>query len=358
MKSSFINKVRDTIHSHVMVTAGDRILAGLSGGPDSVALVRVLLAMTDELGFSLGTAHLNHNLRGEEALRDEAFVREFAHIHGLELTVENRDIKAFARKKKLSLEEAGRIARYDFFSRTAKAGGYSRITTGHNWDDHVELVLMNLMRGSGPRGLRGIAPVRENRFIRPLIQMPKAEILAFLDAENQPFVQDSSNSDPRFLRNRVRHRLIPFLEQEFNPDIRTGLDRLSKILTQEEDYMESQAQKAFESVLIQGTPLRVDMACQALAGLHPALAGRVLRIGLLRVKQDLRRITHTHIQDILDLVRHPGNTDKSLDLPGQIRVYKKQDWLCVQKERLPLRQLGRREKACRRESRENKVRKT
>lgn len=341
-----------------MARDNDRILAALSGGPDSVALVRVLLALKDKLGFSLGAAHLNHNLRGEESLRDERFVREFARTSGLDLIVETRDIHSFSKEKKLSLEEAGRNARYEFFNRIADAGGYTRIATGHNWDDHVELVLMNLMRGAGPGGLKGMPAVRGTRFIRPLIQMSKAEILAFLESENQPFVLDSSNLDQAFLRNRVRHRLIPFLETEFNPDIKAGLNRISSILALEDDYMEIRAKEAYGNVLTQSEPNGIVLSASGIDDLHPALAGRVLRKGLQQVKQDLRRVTHTHIRDILDLVRHPGNGGKSLDLPGQIRVYKKQDRLCIRKERLPLRELGRRQKADLRKSRKNKGRKT
>ncbi|WDP90413.1 MAG: tRNA lysidine(34) synthetase TilS [Desulfobacter sp.] len=341
--TGFIDRVRRTIAGYAMAGQGDKLLIGLSGGPDSVTLARVLLALKDEMGFSLGAAHLNHNLRGEESVRDENFVREFAADAGIDLSVESRDIKAFAKKQKLSLEEAGRNARYDFFSRTAAAGGYTRIATGHNRDDHVELVLMNLIRGTGPTGLRGIPPVREGRFIRPLINMPKADILAFLASVDQPFVMDSSNTDPAFLRNRVRTRLIPLLEAEYNPDIRTGLDRLSGILAQEDDYLETETTQALHSILQEESPERLALSAPELSALHPALAARVLRRGLQKVKQDLRRISHTHIRDIITLCT--GEPGKSLDLPGRIRVYKRRGQLCIQKEKLPLRELGRRQKA-------------
>ena len=177
-------------------------------------------------------------------------------------------------------------------------------------------------------------------------------------ALNQDFVMDSSNCDPVFLRNRVRHRLIPFLEREFNPDIKSGLDRVSSIIALEDDFMEGQAQTAFKAVLIQDTPGLIIVSAPGLADLHPALAARVLRKGLFRVKRDLRRITHTHIRDILDLAGHLENNDKSLDLPGKIRIYKKQNSLCIQRERLPLRELGRQQKADRLKSRANQGRKT
>ena len=327
-----------------MVGPGDRILAAVSGGPDSIALVRVLMALREDLGISLGLAHYNHGLRGDESLRDETFVRKFARDQHLDLEVESGDIKAFAKRSRLSLEEAGRNARYEFFNRIAPAKGYTRIALGHNRDDHVEQVLMGLIRGSGARGLRGIAPVREGRFIRPLIRVSKKEILAYLNKAGQDYVTDASNEDPAFLRNRVRHRLIPFLEQEFNPDIKTGLDRLSQILSLEDDFMSDQADQAYDAVRRDetgraGKP-RATLSVPGLLDLHPALAGRVLRKGITRVKGNLRRITHIHIQDILALAeKSPSNT--SLDLPGQIRVYKKKELICIKKEGQPLRELGR-----------------
>ncbi|MEH0018580.1 MAG: tRNA lysidine(34) synthetase TilS [Desulfobacter sp.] len=350
------------MQSHGMAGAGDRILAGISGGPDSMALIRVLMELRERLGITLGLAHLNHNLRGDASDRDEAFVRSFARENGLELAVESLDVRGLARRHKLSQEEAGRNARYAFFNRVADSRGYTRIALGHHWDDHVEQVLMSLVRGTGPKGLCGISPVRENRIIRPLIQTSKADILEYLNQKEQAFVTDASNQDPAFLRNRVRHKLIPLLEEAFNPEIRTGLDRLSQILSIEDDFMSDQADAAFDKVRAI-PPQRpapgagVALSAPGLSELHPALAGRVLRKGILQVKQDLRRITHSHIRDILTLAAGK-NSGKSLDFPGQIRVYKKGGLIYIKKEEIPLRKLGRMQKSNRLKSRGNPGTKT
>lgn len=327
-----------------MLGKQERILMGISGGPDSVALARVLVELRKTLGLSLGLAHLNHGLRGEESLRDEAFVREFSKSHDLPLIIETRDIKSMAKDTGLSLEEAGRNARYDFFSRAAKEEGYTQIALGHNWDDHVELVLMNILRGTGTRGLRGIPPIRAGHIIRPLIQTPKTEIIGFLARIGQDFVTDSSNTDPAFLRNRVRHRLIPMLEKEFNPDIKTGLNRLSQILSMEDDFMTEQTDLAFKTVVTKAEGSQITLSISNLVNLHPAIANRILRRSICQIKQNLRQISHTHIQDILGLI-HTAEAGKSLDLPGQIRVYKTKNRLCIKKEDLPLRELGRIQKA-------------
>ncbi len=339
---AFLNRVQNTIGAYTMAIPGDRILVGLSGGPDSVALVRALLALRNELNITVGAAHLNHCLRGDASIRDEKFARTFAQAHDMDIAVETKEIKSVAKTQGLSLEEAGRNARYAFFNRIAAAGGYTRIATGHNWDDHVEQVLMNLIRGTGPKGLRGIPPVRENRFIRPLIRVPKTLILSFLSDLDQPFVLDASNADPAFLRNRVRNQLIPLLTREYNPEIKTSLDRLSAILTQEDDFLEMEAQTQFNSILLASSKTQVVLSVPRLLALHPALAARALRHGLMHVKQDLRRITHIHIKDMLKLCG--GESGKRLDLPGQIRVYKKRGQLLIQKEKRPLRELGARQK--------------
>ncbi len=340
-----------------MLGEQERILIGISGGPDSVALARVLVELRKTLGVFLGLAHLNHSLRGEESLRDEAFVQEFAKTQNLPLTVETRDIKSMAKEAGLSLEEAGRNARYDFFSRTAKTYGYTRIALGHNWDDHVELVLMNIIRGTGSRGLRGIPPIREGHIIRPLIQTPKVEILNYLTRTGQDFVTDSSNTDPVFLRNRIRHDLIPGLEKSFNPDIKAGLNRLSQILSLEDDFMTEKTDQAFKRVVTKAEDTRITLSIPHLIKVHPAIANRILRRSICLVKQNLRQISHTHLQSILCLMQS-AESGKSLDLPGQIRVYKTKDRLCIKKEDLPLRELGRIQKANRQDARGHKGEKT
>jgi tRNA(Ile)-lysidine synthase len=202
---------------------------------------------------------------------------------------------------------------------------------------------MNLLRGSGPRGLCGIPPIRENQFIRPLIQMPKARILEFLKDKDQAFVLDSSNADEYYLRNKIRHSLIPMLEQEFNPETLSCLDRLSQILRQEDDFLEEQTNQVFHACMIKQEKALIAMSIQKLNLNHPALVNRVLRQAIAWVKKDLKRITLAHIQDILVFIAS-AESGKSLDLPGKIRVYKDRDMLYFKKETLGLRELGRKKK--------------
>jgi tRNA(Ile)-lysidine synthase len=339
VKNKFYSTIDATINEFNMLEPNDSVLAAVSGGPDSVALVRSLLFFRQTYDLTLGIAHLNHQLRGEESLRDEQFVKEFAEKTGLPFFCERQDVRAYAEHHRLSVEEAGRQVRYDFFSRLSDHHGYQRIATGHNKNDNAELVLMNLLRGAGPKGLSGIPPVRNHLYIRPLIRVTKPEILDFLKTERQSFRIDASNTDTTYVRNAIRHRLIPVLEADYNPEIIDALDRLSHILRQEEEYLTVDAQKAFDTCLIETAETHVMFSKKKLSGLHPAIVNRVLRIGMEKVKKDLRRISLGHMNDILDFCfnRISGS---SLDFPGQIRIYKKRDVITIRKEDRPLRELG------------------
>lgn len=344
MDDTFTREINNTISQFDMIREKETILMGVSGGPDSVALVRVLIGLRKIHHINaLGIAHLNHGLRGDESLRDENFVRNLAQSFSLPFFLKKMDIKTLSEKEHLSVEEAGRNARYEFFTKLAKNHGFTKIATGHNRDDNAEMVLMNILRGSGPRGLSGIPPVRENQFIRPLIQMPKTRILNFLKKKKQAFVLDSSNTDPSYLRNKIRHNLIPMLEQEFNPETKSCLDRLSQILRLENDFLDNQADQIFHACVIKQDKAFIALSIEKLTSNHPALVNRVLRQAIAWAKKDLKRITLAHIQDILVFIAR-SESGKSLDLPGKIRVYKKQDMLYFKKETLGLRELGRNKK--------------
>ena len=342
----FADQVLDTIREHDMVAPGHSVLIGVSGGPDSMALAQVLTSLKKDLGIHIGLAHLNHMLRGSHALADEAFVREFARGHNLDLVVETKNVAELAKKQRLCVEEAGRNARYSFFTRVAGEKRFHRIALGHHRDDNIEQVLMNLVRGTGPRGLRGIQPVRQKKFIRPLIRMPRADILAFLDEINQDYRVDESNEDTSYLRNRIRHCLIPFLEKEFNPEIKAGLTRMSGIIELEDAFLDRMAQTALDKATIKREKEQIELSIPAINKLDRALGARIIRAALLSVKQDLRRISNTHIRDILYFAGKKGESGKSLDLPGQIRVYRQRDILRIKKEETALRILGRHLKTC------------
>lgn len=322
-----------------MLNAHDKVLAAVSGGPDSIAMVLGLMALKNKYQITVGIAHLNHVLRKNEANKDEAFVRHFASQHDLPYHIRKRDVKSFAKAYRLSLEDAGRQLRYTLFNEVSDRYGYAKIATGHHKNDNAELVLMNLLRGAGPTGLSGIPAVRGKRIIRPLIEISKKQILSFLEDNHQAYVMDSSNRDNTFLRNRIRNYLIPFLQSEFNPEVTDALNRLSHILKQEDAYMKQTAHKAFKQCVSKWDAHSISFSTAALMNLDPAVFNRVIRMGLKKIKKNLRRISLTHIDDIYQFCMF-SSQNGSLDLPNQIRVYKKNQQFIIKKEVLPLREIG------------------
>lgn len=343
MEQNFFKKITRTIQDFGMIEHKDKILVAVSGGPDSVALVLSLVALKKTYDITMGIAHVNHMLRAEESLRDEAFVKTLAQQLGLPFFNEQKQVLDYARTHRLSIEEAGRAVRYHFFDWIAKTHGYQKIATGHTKNDNIELVLMNLLRGAGPKGLCGIPPIREGRYIRPMIRMSKSRILEFLNLENQAYMIDSSNADMAYLRNKIRYRLIPHLQAEYNPGITESLDRLSHILKHEEDFWEIETEKRFHGCLIKSETACLVFSKPELEKLHPAILKRVLRKAIQRIKTNLHRISLAHINDALEFCFNTFS-GRSLDLPGQIRIYRNKDTIMIKKEKDPLRKIGKKEK--------------
>ena len=221
--------------------AGDRVAVAVSGGADSVALLRVLLDLRSELGIVLAVAHFNHGLRSEESEADQAFVSELAREQQLDYFAECVDTRGYASGHKLSIEAAGRELRYRWFAQLAQEQRFDRIATGHTRDDQAETALLKLLRGAGTRGLAGIYPARQlaetnSCVVRPLLCVSRAEIESYLESLGQSWREDTTNLDRRFLRNRVRHELLPLLEREYNPGIRELLSDASEIARAEEEH--------------------------------------------------------------------------------------------------------------------------
>ena len=232
-------KVLRNIRERVLMRAGDRVGVAVSGGADSVALLRVLLELRSELGIVLCVAHFNHGLRGEQSAADEAFVADLAAQHSLEVVVHRGDVREHALASKLSLEAAGRAARYRWFAHVAQQQRLDQIATAHTLDDQAETVLLKFLRGAGTRGLAGIYPIvnrNQFRIVRPLLCVTRVEVESYLSSLGQQWREDESNLDHRFLRNRVRHELLPLLERDYNPRLRHLLSDLAKLSQGEQHY--------------------------------------------------------------------------------------------------------------------------
>jgi tRNA(Ile)-lysidine synthase len=243
-------KVLRYIRERVLMRAGARVAVAVSGGADSVALLRLLLDLRSALGIVLAVAHFNHGLRGEESQADEAFVAELARQHQLDFFAGHADVRDYAFTSKLSIEAAGRALRYGWLARLARERRFDAIATAHTLDDQAETVLLKFLRGAGTRGLAGIYPVvdRENcRIVRPLLTVSRDEVETYLESLDQSWREDESNLDRRFTRNRVRHDLLPLLEREFNPNLRALLSDAAELSRAEEQYWQALVQRELMS---------------------------------------------------------------------------------------------------------------
>ncbi len=315
-----IQLVEKTLLEFSMLQSRDKVLVAVSGGPDSVALLHVLLTLQTKFDIQMGVAHLDHGLRSSAATRDAAFVSSLCKKLGMASHIAKTDIRDLHQQQRGSLEALGRKTRYDFFNRIARKFGYTKIALGHHAGDNAELVLMNLFRGSGPLGLSGIPPVRNHRYIRPLIEQPRERIMNYLQDNQVAFVLDATNSDLRFLRNRIRHELMPELIHRYNPNIVDTLNRTAAIFRAEEDWLNQYSGRIFNT-LADGDTTSIRMPISKLLENHGAIQRRTIRTAIGHIKGNLKSITLQHIDAVLCLCRE-GSTGQRLRLPGRLTIQK------------------------------------
>ncbi len=310
-----IVKIRQCIDQYGMLSNGDRVLAGVSGGPDSVALIHVLCELDKPLGIELGIAHFDHGLRPESAAREAEWVKQLAVSLGVAF-YPGRLSKACNRG---SLEAWLRQQRYGFLERTAKREGFSKIAVGHQANDNAEAVLMHLLRGSGIRGISGIPPVRGNRIVRPLIRVYRSEIIDYLKGLGIAWLNDPSNENVKFERNRIRHRLIPMLERDYKANLVQILNRTASLCFEEDRWIDKQLSPTLNAAILSIDAERMELATELLAKMERPVQRRILRSALKKWQGHLQRLTAAHIEQIIALLTM-GNVARECHMPGRIRV--------------------------------------
>ena len=309
---SLQDRVLASIRGERLVAPGGRVFAALSGGADSVALTLLLREIAPAGEFVLaGVVHLNHRLRAAAAA-DEHFCRELAAGLSLPIEVEHADVRGAAERERVSIEAAGHQARYALFERVAGAERDGRVATAHTRDDQAETYLMRLIRGAGPAGLAGIRP-RCGRVVRPLLQVSRRELRAYLAARGQTFREDETNRDPAVTRNRVRHELIPLLEARFSPSIADALARGAAIARADAAWIEAAVDAAAGSVVTAGAE-EATVDAPALRRQPPALARRLARRALEHAGR--RRVGFDHVERFLALAGAVGSGGGGADFPG------------------------------------------
>ncbi len=328
----FIDKVRDALNKYNMMKMHDRVLVGLSGGPDSIALLRALLKLRQEFSLTICIAHLDHGFRGEESRADRKFCEDLAEKLGLDISCEEIDIPKIVKEKGLSPEEAARLERYDFFKRVAAEKKITKVAIGHNRDDQAETILMRAFRGSGMSGLGGINPIKSMgslTIIRPLIDISRREIEEFVKENGFEVRHDSSNDKTLFTRNRIRHDLIPYLEKNFNINIKEVLANTAENLRSENEFLEKLARRKFKSMSRRNNSSEIVIDIKKFKKQSTALRKRILRAALEELKGNLRRLTYQHWKEMDELVeKRPGNS--IVDLPGGINVVKNKNKILIQ----------------------------
>lgn len=317
-----LDRVLATIRRHAMLAPGTRVIAAVSGGPDSVCMLHVLR----DLGFTLaGVAHFNHKLRGEDSEADEQFVALLAAEIGLPF------YRAEASLVSGNLEQSLRRARRTFFLSLLRDGLADRVALGHTLDDQAETVLFRFLRGSGLAGLAGILPVTAEGLIRPLLDIRRAEVEEFLRTRGIAWREDASNRDPRFARNRIRHALLPRLAREWNPRIVESLAQLADLAHEEERWWA--AEVAGHATV--GSDASVELDAALLTGMPRALARRVVRHAMRLTRGGLQGIEFRHVERVLDLAARPQG-DGRLTLPG-LTVERSFAWVRFVKSAGPVR---------------------
>jgi tRNA(Ile)-lysidine synthase len=291
--------VKKTIQELSLLEPEDRILIAYSGGADSSALLHLLLELREEWSFELFLGHFNHRLR-PGAEEDELFVRNMAGKFSLPLFVGREDVRAEAEAMGMNIEEAGRKLRYDFLGKTASEIGRAKVATGHTLTDQAETLLMRLMRGSGLRGLAGIFPVKDDVIVRPLLRVEREDVEAYLKKKKIEFRVDESNFDRRFLRNRVRLDLLPYLKENFEPAVVQHLGRIAAIIREEDRLLDEITREKARKAIV-GKSADISMDLQYLSSLPRALARRVIREFITRLRGSLKKVSFEDVESVLAL---------------------------------------------------------
>lgn len=330
-----IKKVRKTIQKHHMLQPADRVLVAVSGGVDSIALLRALHELRGEWQLELAVAHLDHRMRPDSE-KDARFVADYAASLQLPCVCETIDVPHYIQSEKLSPEEGARRARYGFLMRAARQRNAKVIALGHNLDDQVETFFLHLLRGTGLAGLSGIPPVRcedDVRYIRPLLGCSREEILAYAHAQRLEYRDDPTNQDVKFLRNRVRWELLPLL-RKYNPNVLETVARAEEALRKANQYLQRVAEKEFQQALVRENSEEIALNRHRVSTLEELIQEHVLREAIRRIQGNFQGIEAVHVEQMrTELAR--GHGGAQVTLPGGIRFVIQSDHVLLTRRQPP-----------------------
>ena len=297
-------KVLETIKKYNLIENGDKLVLAVYGGPDSMAMLNILNELKKDsiIDFEFSVAHINHMIR-EEAKDDEDYVKEYCNQNGIDFYSKSIDVKKLANNNKVGTEEAGRYVRYKFFDEVLEKTSSNKIAIAHNKNDKAETIIMNIMRGSGITGLRGIEPKRR-KYIRPLIECERFEIEDYCEKEKLNPRIDKTNFENTYTRNKIRNIVIPYVKREFNPNIIETLNRLSELVADEENYIEKQVKKIYKEVLIFENQKEIVLDLKGFNNQEKVIKSRIILYTITRLFGTSKEIAKVHIEDIIKLCKN------------------------------------------------------
>src|SRR6267378_2809936 len=338
MAGSLLNTIRHTVEEQGLLRAGERVGVEESGGADSVALLLLLIELRKQLGIVLSVVHFNHKLRGKDSNGDEKFVSKLAEKYGLVFHAGRADIATKAKSNKANVEDTARRARYHFFARLVEDGRVDKVAVAHTADDQAETVLAHILRGTGLAGLGGIHPA-VGHVVRPLLGVRRAGLRAYLRSKKQTWREDATNRDTTRMRARIRKKLMPVLEKQFQAAVVEHLATLAELAREDEAFLDGMVSDAMRTCVEKGAGWTKISTSDLLARLRDfatesteftennlAICGRIVRRIVGEVKPRSGQLSAAHVRSILDLARR-GENGKCLDLPGGLHVRREHDSL-------------------------------
>ena len=320
------DKVLATINKYNMINKNDKVVIGVSGGPDSMTLLNVLNNLKEKLGIKIYVAHINHMIR-EEADEETEYVKEFCEKIGVDFFYKRIDVESEAKKLKIGTEEAGRNIRYKFFDEILNKVGANKIATAHNSNDNAETVLMNIIRGTSVSGLKGIEKIRDGKYIRPIIECNRDEVEEYCKENNLNPRYDKTNLENIYTRNKIRNLLIPFIKKEFNPNIIEGINRLSNIAFEEEQFINKIVETEYKKLLIsvnnrEDNKKEIVLNMKEFNILDYVIKSKLVLYAISKVAGSTTGIEKVHVDDIIKLCKN--NIGNKFLVPKKgIKVYVK-----------------------------------
>lgn len=325
-----INSVRQTIKRENLIEKNDKILIALSGGPDSICLLDIMIKLKDEYNLTLYAAHLNHRIRGIDAQEDSLFCQKICKKNNVTFFVKNIDIPELAVQQSRGVEEVARDVRYDMFFDIKNKLGINKIAVAHNLDDQAETMLMKMFRGSGIQGLRGIDYKRKDGIIRPLLDIYKSQINEYCDVNNLNPRIDKTNFESDYSRNKVRLDLIPYIENNYCENIKQILSRTANVIRDDYNYIEKVSKEHYELLVKNKSDDEIILDLPLLKNTDTAIQKRVIRLAILDIMGNLNNIENVHIVDSLSLLEKSDG--KIINLPKNLKAYiKNEDYIITTK---------------------------